>query len=225
MIDQQTVGATGPAQQQYDVNTFATMIRDKFPGSYDEVDDSTLTSTILEKYPEYQNVVTSDPVKKKDQDGPVAPVSSPLGGMEVSSVLPQESEVESTSSESPAEIDLNDVEQRRPLRIDPIRYGNMYQRSTFGSMQGMLEPYRDALGEEASEVIRGIGVKQVQADDGMRNLSSIIAQHPEVMEQMGIDVATEHEHRDPYNPDISLFVVRDEEEVMRDSCSIAPSPT
>ena len=39
---------------------FAQTIRDKFPGSYDHVDDQTLTGKILEKYPQYSDRVTID---------------------------------------------------------------------------------------------------------------------------------------------------------------------
>ena len=216
MIDQQTVGATGPVQEQYDVPAFATMIRDKFPGSYDDVDDTTLTNSVLEKYPQYQGVVSIDPVKKKDQGLPTGGASLPSVGTESSLVSPQESEVESTSSDTPAGIDLNDVDQRRPLRIDPMRYGNMYQRSAFGAMQGTLEPYRDILGDEADEIIRSVGVRQLNAEDGLRQMSSIVAQHPDVMEQMGIDIPTEIVYRDPYNPGVTQTTIRGEDEVNRD---------
>lgn len=40
---------------------FASTIRKKYPGAYDQVDDSTLTQKILEKYPQYGSQVTMGP--------------------------------------------------------------------------------------------------------------------------------------------------------------------
>lgn len=40
---------------------FAAKVRAKYPGSYDSLDDDTLTKKVLEKYPEYQSVVDTGP--------------------------------------------------------------------------------------------------------------------------------------------------------------------
>jgi hypothetical protein len=75
VIPNASTGPTGPSDdsQLYDMSGFAEMMRGKFPGKYDDIDDSTLTTRILNKYPQYQDMVDmSAPVKKKDEDEPIS---------------------------------------------------------------------------------------------------------------------------------------------------------
>lgn len=53
---------------------FAAKVRAKYPGSYDSLDDATLTQKVIDKYPQYKDVVTMD-------EGPGAIKSAALGVM------------------------------------------------------------------------------------------------------------------------------------------------
>lgn len=53
---------------------FAAKVRAKYPGSYDSLDDATLTQKVLAKYPQYKDVVTAD-------EGPGVLKSAALGAM------------------------------------------------------------------------------------------------------------------------------------------------
>ena len=43
---------------QYTIQSFAEATREKFPGSYDDLDDRSVTNIILSQYPEYKDWIT-----------------------------------------------------------------------------------------------------------------------------------------------------------------------
>jgi len=55
----------------------ATLIRNKYPGQYDDMDDATLESSILAKYPDYADLVEETPTPVPAPVGAPAPVVAP----------------------------------------------------------------------------------------------------------------------------------------------------
>jgi len=167
-------------------------------------------------YKKYFGEALPNELKKKDQPE-ISPVSLPLDGTEASSVSPQVSAEESIDLGSlDQEPEKTDVRQDPTLRVDSTRYGVMYQQSAFGSLQSFMEPYRETLGEEASEILRGVGVSSVSADQGVDMISSIIANNAEVLDSLEIDVPTTRTYRDPLNPGLVQTTEIPEDEVNRE---------
>ncbi len=155
-------------------------------------------------------------VKKKDPSAPIAPTSLPLDGTEASSVSPSVSEGTSTGLDSPEPDPRSDVRQDPAMRVNPNDYGLYYQNSAFSSMQSIMEPYRDLLGDEASQILQGVGGRQVAADQAIDQITSMMASSPEVLGGMGIDIPTTKTITDPFNPGMSRTVPIPEKNVVRD---------
>ena len=105
MITEPT-GVTGPSTI-FTVQDFAAQIRQKSPGTYDNMSDEEVARSIEEQYPQYQGQIdygVSDPLKKKDETA--------LGG--TPQLSPPPSVEAATSLDSPSTLDPGSIEQDVP---------------------------------------------------------------------------------------------------------------
>ena len=166
----------------------------------------------------HQSVWGDGSLKKKDpeaqtQGGEVSPDPSlsPLVGTEGSSESPSLPSVEPTN----LGIQKPEPDPRAALHIDPQRYETMHRNAGFGGIQGVLEPFRDRLGDEAGEIIRSVSSGETSVGQATQILSNMIAQDDSILAEMGVDIPMSVSS---YSKDGAMVYKRDraEEEVMMD---------
>lgn len=102
------------------VSEFASKIRTKYPGSYDSMDDAALTQKVLDKYPQYQDQVSTD------DNNPGVIKSAALGAMSgVPLAETAISGIESLSPNKTYEQAHNELEQAKDAawQAHPVAYG------------------------------------------------------------------------------------------------------
>src|SRR5271167_4170756 len=58
--------------------TLAQMVRSKYPGAYDDMDDVTLEKNVLAKHPEYSDLPTTKTATQKAESWYTTPTETPL---------------------------------------------------------------------------------------------------------------------------------------------------
>lgn len=142
---------------------FAAKVRSKYPGSYDDLDDSTLTEKVLSKYPQYKDMV--------DEEGPSKLGSFARGAMSgipgaesvVSGIQALDPNVTYEQAHKKLEEDKN-----KDWETNPVSYGVGKTAGFVGT--ALAAPVTETLGGAAAV---GAGIGALSGADASDKLSDI----------------------------------------------------